>query len=186
MTLDPAAGEQAVPPRAWGHALAMSLAIAGGALGIAGAAVQELRAGGGLALVLIGAPVIEEALKPAGIYVALARWPSIMRGQVYTALMTALAGLTFGAIESLVYVTLYVTDPPQWFIVYRFTVNLAVHAAASFLVGLGLNRAVIDWANGGASLPRRSRDLYLAAVALHATYNTVVTVLGLTGVLDPG
>ncbi len=186
MTAGPTADEPASLSPAWGHLVAIGLAVAGGVLGIAGAAVQELRAGGGLALAFIGAPIIEEALKPSGVYIALARWPSIMRGQMYTALLTALAGLTFGVIESLVYVTLYVSDPPEWFTAYRFTVNPAVHAAASFLVGLGLNRAVIDWAYGRAPLPRRSRDLYLAAVVLHGAYNAAVTILGFTGALDPG
>lgn len=185
MKSGPGADPPGPRPPAWGHLAAIGLAVAGGVLGIAGAAAQELRAGGGLAVVLVGAPVIEEALKPLGVYIALARWPNIMRNQIYTAVITALAGLTFGAIESLVYVTIYVSDPPHWFTAYRFTVNLAVHATASFLVGLGLNSAVIDWAYGRAELPRRSRDLYLAAVALHGAYNAAVTVLGFAGVLDP-
>ncbi len=170
--------------RAWHHLLAISLAVIGGVLGIGGAFIEELRAGGGIVIAFLTAPVIEEALKPTGIYIALIRWPHILRGQLYTAALTALAGLTFGVIESIVYVTIYVSDPPDWFVTYRFTVTLAVHAAASFLVGLGLNRGVIDWARGRSPLPKASRNFYIAGVTVHAIYNTAAVALSLAGVFD--
>lgn len=190
--VDPASDDQgalagaASEPRAWRYLLAVSLAVIGGVLGIGGAFFEELRVGGGIFVAFLAAPVIEEALKPTGIYIALIRWPHMIRGQVYTAALTALAGLTFGIIESIVYVTVYASGPPDWFVTYRFTVTLAVHAAASFLVGLGLNRGVIDWARGQAPLPKVSRNFYIAGVALHAVYNTAVVALSLAGVFDLG
>lgn len=168
----------------WRHFWALALAVVGGALGVVGAGIEELRAGGGLVLAFISAPLVEEALKPSGIYIGLVRWPWLMRGRLYTAVLTAIAGLTFGVIESLVYVYVYVSDPPAWFVTYRFTVNVGVHAGSSFLMGLGLNQGLVAWARGQGPLPKGSRNLYLAAVGVHSAYNAAVVVLGLAGVFD--
>src|SRR5439155_20905210 len=77
--------------------LAVSLAVAGGFLGVGGALFEELWAGG---LGFIAAAPIEEALKPAGIYILLVRWPLILRDRRYTIALCAISGLTFGIIEA--------------------------------------------------------------------------------------
>jgi RsiW-degrading membrane proteinase PrsW (M82 family) len=165
-----------------GHLLAVSLAVLGGILGILGAAVQEIRSGGLLLLPFIGAPIIEELLKPTGIYIMLVRWPRLLRGQLHTALLAALSGLAFGVVEALVYVKVYVSNPPDWFVTYRFTLPLIVHCAGSFIVGLGINEGLLSWARGSARLPRKTRNLYLAAIGLHAAFNIVTTALVIAGV----
>jgi len=178
----------AVPPSSANnplrHLLAFSLAVLGGALGIVGALIQEFRSGGGLLLPFVGAPIIEEALKPIGVYILLLRWPYVLRRQLYTAVLAALAGLSFGVIEALGYVTLYVSDPPGWFVLYRFTIPLLLHTTASFIVGLGINQRLLDWARGRSPLPKASRNFFLAAVILHGLFNAVATALALAGVLD--
>ena len=185
--LDTEISEASTAPRpsgVGGHLLAISLALVGGVLGIAGAFVQELRAGGLLLLPFLGAPIIEEGVKPIGVYILLMRWPHLLRGQLYTAALAGLAGLVFGVLESLVYVKLYVPDPSDAFVTYRFTVPLAVHALASFTVGLGVNQGVLAWARGETALPKASRNLFIAAVTLHAVFNITGFVLVVTGVVD--
>lgn len=167
-----------------GHFLAISLAVVGGVLGILGAVVQEVSAGGFLLLPFLGAPIIEELLKPAGVYILLVRWPRLLRGKLHTAFLAALAGLSFGVIEALVYVNVYVSDPPDWFVTYRFTLPLLLHLTASFIAGLGINQGLLAWVRGGSSLPRATRNFYIAAIALHAAFNIVATALALSGVLD--
>ncbi len=169
-----------------GLALGALVAALGGLLGILGAAVEEFRSGGGILLIVAGAPVIEEALKPVGVYLLLTRWPGLLHGRLHTAALSALAGLTFGVVESLMYVNLYVDDPTPSYVTYRFTVTLGLHAGASFIAGLGINRSLLDWAGGSAPFPRASRYFFVAAMALHAVYNTVATILSLAGVLDFG
>ena len=164
--------------------LAFSLALLGGALGIVGAFVQELRSGGLLLLPFVGAPIIEELLKPAGVYVLLVRWPYTLRGRLYTASLAAISGLSFGIIEAVVYVTVYVSDAPASFVLYRFTLPLLLHTTTSFIFGLGINQRVLDWASRGLPLPKASRNLFIVAVALHALFNTVATVLWLSGILN--
>ena len=167
------------------HGLAIVLAVAGGVLGLIGAFFQELLHGGAL-VVFIGAPMIEEALKPAGIYILLAKWPRALAGRMHIALLTALAGLSFGIVESLVYVTLYFPEGGSDFVLFRFTVPLALHSTASFIMGLGLSRGVIDWASGAGKLPRATRNFYVIAALVHAAYNITAVALELTGVLDFG
>jgi hypothetical protein len=98
--------------------LAIFVAVVGGAMGIVGAALQEVQAGLGILLVIVAAPVIEEALKPSGIFVLLVRWPHALRGQLHIATLAALSGVSFGLIESLIYVTVYVSDPSDGYVCF--------------------------------------------------------------------
>jgi RsiW-degrading membrane proteinase PrsW (M82 family) len=166
------------------HLLAITLALLGGVFGVLGAFVQELHAGGFLLLPFVGAPIIEELLKPAGVYLLVVRWPHALRNQLHTALLAALGGLAFGIVESTLYVSLYVSDYPDWFPLYRFTAPLLMHSLASLIVGLGINRGLVDWAAGRGSFPRRSRNAYIAAVVLHALFNVTAFSLAIAGVLD--
>src|SRR5207247_6181366 len=58
-----------------GHIFAVSIALIGGLLGIVGAMIQELRAGGFLLLPFLGAPIIEEGVELRGVDILLIRWP---------------------------------------------------------------------------------------------------------------
>jgi RsiW-degrading membrane proteinase PrsW (M82 family) len=166
------------------YVLTVLLALVGGLLGIIGAIFQEAQTT--LTYVLlpfIGAPIIEEALKPSGLYLALLWFPRALRNQVLTAILCALSGLVFGIIESFVYVTFYVDDPSDEYVVFRFSVPLGLHALASYLVGLGINERILDWAAGRSKLPKSSRNFYIAAVVLHGAYNTIAVILEVTGVI---
>lgn len=166
------------------HTKVVLLSLVGGAMGIAGAFVSELRGGGGILLVVLGAPIAEEALKPVGVYLSLMRWPQALTSRLYRAVLCAGAGVVFGLIESATYVYVYAPDHPDWYPLFRFTVPVALHAIASFTVGLGVDRGLLDWVNFGSRIPRRTLRFYVAGVAIHATYNTIAVVLWLAGVLD--
>jgi RsiW-degrading membrane proteinase PrsW (M82 family) len=170
------------PASFWLQPFAVLVTIIGCVLAIPGVILQEIQSGALGAFV--AAPVIEEALKPAGIYILLLRWPRALHGRQHTALLGALAGLTFGLIESYVYVTYYFPDEGSDYVLFRFTVPILLHVTGSTIVGYGLTRAVIDWAAGRAVFPKLTRNLFFAAAALHAIYNTVAVILSVTGVLD--
>ena len=180
----PAPTDPAHPVSPLWYVFAVLVAVAGGVLGIMGAVIQEVRAGGWLLLPILGAPVIEEALKPAGVYILLARWPFVLRSQWFTAFLSALGGLTFGVLEAFVYVSVYADNPPDWFVTYRFTLPLVLHTTGSFIVGLAINRSLVDWAQGRAPLPKRSRNLYFTAMAIHGIFNAIAVTLSISGVLD--
>ena len=179
-----ASREEASRPGLRHHFLAVFFALAGGVFGIAGAVIAEVRAGGFLLLPLVGAPIIEEALKPAGLYILLAKWPQALRGRLYTAVLAGLAGLSFGVIEALAYIFVYVPDAPDWFVAYRFSAPLILHTGASFIFGLGIDRWLADWTAGRGALPKRTRNMYLSAVCLHAAFNLTAAVLWALGYVD--
>jgi RsiW-degrading membrane proteinase PrsW (M82 family) len=164
--------------------LAVSMALIGGLLALAGAFFQELQSGFGIFLLVLAAPVIEEVLKPSGIYLLLARWPQALRGQLHTALLCAVSGAVFGILESLIYVELYYPNGSDAFVLFRFTVTPIMHATASFIFGYGLSQGLVDWANGRSRLSKHTRNCYLLGIGLHATYNASVLILGAFGVLD--
>jgi RsiW-degrading membrane proteinase PrsW (M82 family) len=169
------------------YPLTVLLALVGGLLGIIGAFFQEAQTTLSYVLLpFIGAPLIEEALKPSGIYLGLLWFPRALTNQIFTAILCALSGVVFGIIESFVYVAVYVDNPSDEFIVFRFSVPLGLHAFCSYLVGLGLNQQVIDWAAGRSKLPKTSRNYYIAAVAVHGAYNTLAVILSISGVVDFG
>ena len=163
--------------------LAVALTSAGGVLAILGAFLEEIRSGGVLVL-FFGAPMIEEAMKPAGVYLTLLRSPYLQWRQSQIVALCALAGLVFGLIEGGVYVLLYVPDAGFGFVLYRFTVTPVLHVLCSGIVGLGLTRGLIDWAAGRGKLQRSFRNSYLLAAGLHAAYNTSVFALAVTGVFE--
>jgi hypothetical protein len=179
------APERAPPPplRFRHHLLVLAFALIGGLLGILGAVAEELQAGL-LSFVLAG--VIEESLKPAGIYIVLLKWPWALRGRLYTAAFTALSGLVFGVIEACVYVFVYFPDKGGDFVLYRFTVPLVLHTGCSFLFGLGIVPQLIDWANGLAKFPRVSRNFFIAAMTIHGGFNLTAVILELAGVISVG
>ncbi len=159
--------------------LAVGMAVAGGLLGVVGSIEREVQSSS-----MLGAAVIEEAVKPAGIYILLIHWPLVLRGQLHTAALTALSGLCFGLVEAVVYVTLYFPEGGSDFVLFRFTVPLVLHTVASFIVGLGLNRGLIEWASGRGKLPRSTRNCFLVGMGLHEVYNVSVFVLALVGLLS--
>jgi RsiW-degrading membrane proteinase PrsW (M82 family) len=162
------------------------LAIVGGFLGILGSLVSEIQRGGGFVIlpIIIAAPMIEEAMKPAGVYIALIKWPHALRNVLHVAILCALGGLVFGLIESWVYVNVYVDDPSDSFIRFRYTVPVAMHIICSFVYGFGVNRSIIDWANGRGRIGKSTKRAYISAVMIHGSYNLMAIVLSVAGVLD--
>lgn len=170
-------------PDVWHLALAILLAFAGGAFGIIGAFFVEVRSGVSPLLLIVGAPIAEELVKPCGVYVLIARWPFAVRRQIEIALLTSLSGLVFGLLESLTYVSIYAPHHSDAYLLFRFTFPPAVHVVASFTAGWGVNQRLLEWAVTGTAFPRRSRNAFVAAMLIHAVYNTTVAVLALTGTL---
>ena len=158
--------------------LTLGIALGGGVFGILGAIFQEAR---GLPDPFVSAPIVEEAVKPAGLYLLLFKWPHLLGSQRYTASLAALGGLAFGLVEAVVYVKVYVAEPSQGFVIYRFTLPLALHSAASFIYGHGINERLAAWVRGEGSLRATGWKFFLAAVILHGLYNVGATVAHVVG-----
>jgi RsiW-degrading membrane proteinase PrsW (M82 family) len=155
--------------------LAVAIAAGGCVLGLPAIFLSE--APGGLLGPWVWAPVIEEAFKPFGVYLLLARWPAQLSAQSRIAALSAIAGLSFGLIESVLYVFVYVgDDAPENYALIRFTVPVAMHTVASGLFGFGFNREVFQSIGAGRGIAQKRWPFLVGAIVLHAAYNVTVTV----------
>ena len=168
---------QRIPPK-W-YVLGPLIAMVGGLFGIFTAAYEEM--GYGLYVgTFAAAPIFEEAIKPCGVYWLLGRRPYALPSQRYTACLAALAGLTFGIIESLVYLGLYYLayeEHDQTMIIWRFTVCLLLHTTCSFIVGFGINQKLAAWVRGEVRLLKGNRKFFLTAMIIHSCYNIFAWIL---------
>ena len=162
-------------PTRW-RILAPIIALAGGVFGILGAIYNEIFHGSFL-VAFVGAPIIEEALKPAGVYFLLAKWPRVLRNQLYTAFLASLGGIAFALVENFIYLTIYITEPSPRLILWRYTVCIGVHAICSFVFGLGINQRLLASVKGETRLLSYGKRFYFTAIILHSLYNIAAVVL---------
>jgi len=110
---------------------AFLIAAGGGVLGVLGAIIQELSQGF-LLVAFVAAPMIEEVMKPSGVYLLLARWPKVLTSRIYTALLAAVGGLSFAVIENIIYLQFYFPEHTQTLVVFRYSACLTMHVVCSF------------------------------------------------------
>jgi len=155
--------------------MAVLLVIFGSLLGLPAVFQVELLNWGPLAAWL-WAPVAEEVFKPFGVYVLLVRWPATLKNRAFTALLSALAGLSFGLIESTLYMTVYFPDHTQEELLIRYTVPVMLHAMASFTYGLGINQELLASIKRGGPFHFSNWFFFLSAIVIHGVYNIAVTI----------
>jgi RsiW-degrading membrane proteinase PrsW (M82 family) len=131
---------------------------------------------GGILGPFVAAPIIEESLKPSGVYLLLARWPQALPSRFYAALLSALAGLVFGLIENTIYLSIYFPEHSHELVVFRYTGGLALHTVASFIFGLGINQKLIAAAKGEIPMFAANKRFFITAIGLHSAYNIAVVV----------
>lgn len=165
---------EAVPAR-W-HVLAPLIALIGGVFGILGAAYNELLHGS-LLVAFVGAPMIEEALKPSGVYLLLGKWPKALRSQIYTALLAALGGVAFALIENVVYLNIYFPEHGTALVFWRYTVGIGFHTLCSFIFGFGINRDLLASIKGERKFLSSGKRFFLTAIILHSAYNVSAVFL---------
>ncbi len=165
-------------PLKW-YILGPLIALTGGFFGILAAAYQNSGYGILVAAFVI-APILEESVKPCGVYWLYARRPQALQGRLYTACLSALAGLMFGIVESFVYVGVYYVEYEELdpaFVIWRFTVCLLLHTTCSFIVGWGINDKLIAWVRGEVSFLKGNRKFFFTAMAIHSAYNIFAWIL---------
>lgn len=156
------------------------IAISGALFGILPIAVEEGKYFGFFGP-FIAAPIIEEAIKPLGVYILLAKKSEVLKSKRYTVFLSALAGLAFGIVESTMYVLVNSKNPTvkNWdlFVIWRFTICLLLHTGCSLIVGLGINQQLADSVRGDIPFLKGNRKFFIIPMLIHAGYNIVVTVL---------
>jgi RsiW-degrading membrane proteinase PrsW (M82 family) len=171
------------PPRRW--LAAAVLVVAAGPAGVLGAVVASLAVDVSLAFavfaVVLVAPITEEYVKVAGpLYLAESRPWLVPAGWVLLAIAVA-GGLGFAAIENWLYLTVYIEDPTELIIRWRWIFGPSIHGTASFLAGWGVRRMWLATDRHGTPPEVAiARPWFVGAVALHGSYNLLAVLLELT------
>ena len=165
--------------------LAYLVAMVGGVVGIPAAIMQESQRFSGLWLgAIVVAPLVEEVVKPVGVMFIMEKRFHWLRSRRQVVAMAALGAVVFATLENLMFIHIAHRDPSAAYMAWRYLVCTSLHVAASTVFGLGLARTWQRMRQTGGRF--RIKGLlwpYLAAVGLHAAYNTTALILEKSGVL---
>lgn len=153
------------------------IVLLSGPLAILGALFNGY-SGNGLVMVVLMGPTIEEILKLAlPLWVIEKRpWLFSQSGQVIVCAFAA--GLAFAIIENWVYLNVYVPNPSQLLIVWRWTVCVLLHVSCSLIACIGLIR-VRQQMHATRTRPQlyHGAGWITAAIVLHGSYNLFAVLI---------
>ena len=160
----------------------LTVVLAGGIFAILGTVATQSIYGTTMVAVTIFGPTTEEIMK-----IALPLWLVEKRPWLYRnvgqILICALAsGAAFAAVENVIYLHVYVPNPPAGLVAWRWTVCVLLHAACSTIAGIGVTRIWLSFQQQRRApvLADGSRWI-VAAIIVHGVYNGTVTALELGG-----
>jgi len=156
---------------------AFVVAAAGGVFGILGAIIQELSQGSFL-VAFVAAPMIEEVMKPSGVYILLVRWPQVLTSRIYTALLAAVGGLFFAVVENIIYLQFYFPEHTQTLVMFRYSACLTMHVVCSFILGFGINQKLLASVRGEIPLLKGNKKFFLIPMVLHSLFNIMAVLVG--------
>ena len=157
------------------RALAILIALGGGVLGILGAIIQELSQGSPL-VAFVAAPMIEEVMKPSGVYLLLVLRPEVLTSRIYTALLAALGGLSFAVIENIIYLQFYFPEHTQTLVVFRYSACLTMHVVCSFILGFGINQKLLASIRGDIPLLKGNKKFFIIPMIMHSLFNIMAVI----------
>lgn len=159
------------------RAFAFLVAAGGGVLGVLGAIIQEWSQAS-LLVAFVAAPMIEEVMKPAGVYLLLVRWPQVLTSRLYTAFLAALGGLSFAVVENILYLQLYFPEHTQTLVVFRYSAGLTMHVVSSFILGFGINQKLLASVRGEIPLLKGNKRFFIIPMIVHSLFNIMAVLVG--------
>ncbi len=156
--------------------LAFLIAAGGGALGVVGAIMQEWSYASPL-VAFVAAPMIEEVMKPSGVYLLLVRWPKALTSRIYTALLAAVGGLSFAIVENIIYLQFYFPEHTQTLVVFRYSACLIVHVVCSFIFGFGINQKLLASVRGEIPFLKGNKQFFFIPMILHSLFNIMAVLV---------
>ena len=154
---------------------AFLIAAGGGVLGVLGAIIQEWSQGS-LLVAFVAAPMIEEVMKPCGVYLLLVRWPEVLISRLYTALLAAVGGLSFAVVENIIYLQFYFPEHTQTLVAFRYSACLAVHVVCSFILGFGINQKLLASIRGEIPFLKGNKKFFFIPMVIHSLFNIMAVL----------
>lgn len=147
-----------------------------GPFAVAGAFVSQGLGGGqslGMIIAICAlAPLIEEMLKITGILYLVERKPWLIPHAMVVPLVAVASGLTFGVIENVIYLSIYIPDADPGLRMWRWTVCTTLHGGCSLIAGLGVLRMYRSiHRRTGPPMVSLASPYLITATVVHGLYN---------------
>ncbi len=160
-------------------------AIGGGVFATIAAIFKELFYSYLLILVPIFiAPLIEELLKPVGVFHLLNRYPKLLSSRAQVVWLGMLSAFTFSALENLLYLYVYYPNHTTELVAIRWLVCTPLHMLWTAILVYGASAQLKELQSGDDETffdLEKAMGWVVAAIAFHALYNTAVILLSSSG-----
>lgn len=184
--------EREIPKISWGQSWGMTalVILAAGPWGVIGAIMSQGGAGAGInfsqfLMAVFIAPVTEEITKIAAALWIVEKRPQSFKSFGQILLCATAGGVMFGAIENVIYLTIYNPNHDAAYATWRWSVCTGLHVTCSLIAGIGLVRI---WDNAIQNHQRPELALgmpwFAAAMIGHGLYNATVSVAEAAGWLS--
>ena len=124
---------------------------------------------------------MEENLKIMGVIILIERFPYFYRSPIQLFLAIVASAVCFAVIENLMYLNVYIENPSESLVTWRWTICTGLHVGASSIAFLGV-RAM--WVNSREAftkpLVKDALPYIIAAACLHGAYNLFAVLFELT------
>lgn len=156
----------------------IGLALIAGPFAIVGAFWGAGLSLSSVVMVTVLGPLTEEILKIAAPTLAVETRPYVFRSGFQIILCGFCGGLAFAAIENLLYLFVYIPNPPSSLVLWRWTVCVAMHTCCSTIAAMGVQRVWKTTMTTGTR-PRLSLAFpaVIVAAVVHGLYNAMALVL---------
>lgn len=158
-------------------------ALAGGVFAIIGTLIRQSTGGGGILLgAVIFGPTVEEVMKIGLVLWLVEKKPWLYRHGGQILICALVSGCVFAAVENVLYLQVYIDNPPASLVLWRWTICVLLHAGCSCVAGLGAWRIWQQFRqHERAPVLSDGAPFLIAAIVLHGLYNGTVTLLELSG-----
>lgn len=160
----------------------IGVALLAGPWAILGAFLNPFISGGytaaGIGAVVLFGPVVEEMLKAGTALIMIEKRPFLFRSPVQIFLCVLAGAAVFAVIENVLYLYVYVPDPPEGLIQWRWSICILLHMGCTLIAGMGLHRMWKDlWRRRGRPRLSIAFPYLVVAMVVHGGYNTFAVIL---------
>lgn len=159
-------------------AITIGIAVLAGPFAVLGAFLSSQGGTFMFLYVVILGPVCEEMMKNALSLYVVEKRPWLFKAPVQIMICALASGFVFAAIENVLYLKVYIKQPPTALVLWRWTVCVALHMGCALIMSLGLARV---WKNVWSTYERPQLSLAypytIAAMVIHGTYNLLAVFI---------